>query len=255
MGTRRPLIAGNWKMGGSRQLGTDVLAGLEQLAASGVEAVVCPPHVYLDNVQQQIAASAANLTMGCQNINQFEGGAHTGEISVSMVNEFGAKYVLVGHSERRASYGDDQATVTAKFIMIQKAGLTPILCIGESEQTRDAGTTFESLKAEMDAVVDVVGIDAFDNAVIAYEPIWAIGTGKSATPEQAQEVHAYLRQYLAEKSVSVAAKVNILYGGSVKPSNATELFSQQDVDGGLVGGASLNADDFVALVRIAAETA
>lgn len=258
MGTKRPLVAGNWKMEGSRQLASDVLAQLKPLAGENFEALLCPPHVYLDNIQQQLAdydEQDVCVALGSQNINQFAGGAHTGEVSISMVQEFGAKYVTVGHSERRASYGDSNDVVTAKFIMTQKAGLTPILCIGESEQTREQGKTFEVLTEELDAVVDVVGIDAFHNAVIAYEPTWAIGTGNSATPEQAQEVHAFIRQYLADKSPEVAERIRILYGGSVKPSNATDLFSQTDVDGGLVGGASLNAEDFVALCRIAAQTA
>ncbi|WP_028117617.1 triose-phosphate isomerase [Ferrimonas senticii] len=259
MATRRPIVAANWKMAGSRQLGAELLEKFALLSDSSAEVVICPPAVYLDSLQQQLSehsdtVAQHRITLGGQNLSHQEFGAYTGEIAGSMLNEFGCRYVIIGHSERRSMYGESSDIVADKFVMAQKMGLTPILCVGESLAAREANRTFEVLNGELNAVLDKVGIMAFDNAVIAYEPIWAIGTGKSATPEQAQEVHAFIRQRLMQLSPYIGEKIRILYGGSVKPSNAADLFTRPDVDGGLVGGASLNASDFVELCRIASES-
>ncbi|WP_298441367.1 triose-phosphate isomerase [uncultured Ferrimonas sp.] len=259
MATRRPIIAANWKMAGSQQLGEEVLEKFKLLSNSSAEVVLCPPSVYLDSLQQKLSIRSSELVnhriyLGSQNMSHQEFGAYTGEISGAMLKEFGCSYVIIGHSERRRMYGESSDIVADKFIMAQKMGLTPILCVGESLAAREASRTFEVLNGELNAVLDKVGIMAFDNAVIAYEPLWAIGTGKSATPEQAQEVHAFIRQRLTEISPYVGERIRILYGGSVKPSNAADLFTRPDVDGGLVGGASLNASDFVNLCRIASES-
>ncbi|SHH72440.1 triose-phosphate isomerase [Ferrimonas marina] len=258
MATRRPLVAANWKMGGSQQLAQELFEKLSRLHDGLSEVVVCPPSVYLDSVQRMLSGYGQELTqklvsLGAQNLSHQEFGAYTGEISGAMLKEFGCSYVIIGHSERRRMYGETSDMVAEKFAMAQKMGLTPILCVGESLAAREANRTFEVLTGELDAVVDKVGIMAFDNAVLAYEPLWAIGTGKSATPEQAQEVHAFLRQRLTGLSPCVGEKLRILYGGSVKSSNAADLFNQPDVDGGLVGGASLNASEFTTLCRIASQ--
>ncbi len=259
MAKRRPIVAANWKMAGSRQLGQEVLDKFELLNDSSAEAVLCPPNVYLDSLSQQLSERSDlllrhRICLGGQNVSQHEFGAYTGETAAAMLKEFGCSYVIIGHSERRRMYGDSSNIVADKFIAAQKIGLTPILCVGESLAAREASRTFEVLDGELNAVLDKVGILAFDNAVIAYEPIWAIGTGRSATPEQAQEVHAFIRQRLTDLSPYTGDRIRILYGGSVKPSNAAELFNQMDVDGGLVGGASLNASDFVNLCRIASQS-
>ncbi|GAA4876127.1 triose-phosphate isomerase [Ferrimonas pelagia] len=258
MATRRPLVAANWKMAGSLQLAQELIQKFSRISGGSPDVVLCPPSVYLDNIQRKLEAasqtlSGCSLHLGGQNLSHQEFGAYTGEISGGMLKEFGCKYVIIGHSERRRMYGETSDMVAEKFAMAQKMGLTPILCVGESLAARQANRTFEVLAGELDAVLDKVGIMAFDNAVLAYEPLWAIGTGKSATPEQAQEVHAYLRQRLSALSPYEGEKIRILYGGSVKPSNAADLFTQPDVDGGLVGGASLNASEFVTLCRIASQ--
>ncbi|GAA5186216.1 triose-phosphate isomerase [Ferrimonas gelatinilytica] len=258
MATRRPMVAANWKMAGSLQLAEELIQKFSRLPDISPDVVLCPPSVYLDNIQSKLEAKASslmgkNLTLGGQNLSHQEFGAYTGEISGTMLKEFGCKYVIIGHSERRRMYGETSDMVAEKFAMAQRCGLTPILCVGESLAAREANRTFEVLSGELDAVLDKCGIVAFDNAVLAYEPIWAIGTGKSATPEQAQEVHAFLRQRLSDLSPYEGEKIRILYGGSVKSSNAAELFNQPDVDGGLVGGASLNASEFVTLCRIASQ--
>lgn len=248
---RQPLVAGNWKMNGSRDSINDLLDGI--LAGMGsvekAEVVVCAPYVYLSQVADKLSGSA--VVWGSQNVNDNESGAFTGEISTSMLKDFGCKYVIVGHSERRAIYGETDEDVTKRFQAAQAAGFIPILCVGELLEEREAGTTNEVVSRQLDAVINEAGIAAIGNSVIAYEPVWAIGTGKVATPEQAQEVHAMIRSKLADLDADVAAKVQILYGGSMKPDNANELIGMEDIDGGLIGGASLKAEDFLGICTAA----
>lgn len=248
---REKLVAGNWKMHGSLSENKALLdAILPQLAdLSRASCAVCVPFPYLSQVQSVLQNS--NISWGAQNLSQQEKGAYTGEVSASMLLDFGCKYVLVGHSERRALYGEDDATVAAKFVAAQKAGLTPILCVGESLDEREANITEQVVARQMDAVLAVAGVAAFSKAVVAYEPVWAIGTGKTASSEQAQAVHAFIRGKIAADSAEVAAGLVIQYGGSVKAGNAAQLFAMPDIDGGLIGGASLSADEFVAICRAA----
>jgi triosephosphate isomerase (TIM) len=242
---RRPLIAGNWKMHGSRaenaELIEALLLGLP--AQTPVEIVVCPPFVYLWETARLLKSS--NVALGAQSSCAEPLGAFTGEVSASMLKDVGCKYVIVGHSERRALYKEDDALVARKFLAAQSHGLIPILCVGETLEERERGQTTQVVSRQLAAVLDLVGVAAMREALIAYEPVWAIGTGKNATPAQAQEVHAYIRAALAAGDAKIAAGARILYGGSVKAANARELFAMPDVDGGLVGGASLKADEFL----------
>ncbi len=248
---RRPLVAGNWKMHGSRAENTALLdAVLSQLDASRVDVLVCPPFVYLAEVANKLQGKS--IAVGAQSVSAEAIGAFTGEVSASMLKDVGCRYVLVGHSERRSLYHEDDELVARKFVAAQAQGLLPVLCVGESLHQRQAEQTFAVIKEQLDAVVSVAGIGAFAQAVVAYEPVWAIGTGLTASPEQAQEVHAFIRQSLAARDAAVASGVRILYGGSVKGSNAAELFAKADVDGGLVGGASLKADEFLKICAAAA---
>jgi triosephosphate isomerase len=251
MTMRRPLVAGNWKMNGSmasvRELVEGIKAGMGQVDAS--EVAVCPPFVFLAEVGAGIAGTAIGL--GAQNVADQDSGAFTGEISGPMLAELGCRYAIVGHSERRNLYAESDTLVARRFAAARRAGLQPILCVGELLEEREAGITEEVVGRQLDAVLDLEGIAAFADAVIAYEPVWAIGTGKTATPDQAQEVHAFIRKKLAALDQGVADGVRILYGGSVKGSNAAELFSQTDIDGGLIGGASLNAAEFIAICAAA----
>lgn len=248
---RKPLVAGNWKMNGSRDSINDLLDGI--LAGMGsvekAEVAVCAPYVYLSQVADKLSGSA--VAWGSQNVNDNESGAFTGEISASMLKDFGCKYVIVGHSERRAIYGETDEDVTKRFQAAQAAGFIPILCVGELLEEREAGTTNEVVARQLDAVINEAGIAAIGNSVIAYEPVWAIGTGKVATPDQAQDVHAMIRSKLADLDADVAARVQILYGGSMKPDNAKELIGMEDIDGGLIGGASLKAEDFLGICTAA----
>ena len=252
MTNRTPLIAGNWKMNGS----LEASAALATALASGVgkgnaEMLICPPFVYLDRAGEWLGDSS--IALGAQNLAAVEGtGAYTGEVSGAMLCEFGCRYVIVGHSERRALYGDTDAVVVEKFRAAQDVGLTPILCVGENLDQRESGETEAVVAAQVNAVIDALGVGVFTKAVIAYEPIWAIGTGKTATPEQAQAVHAMIRDLIAGHDAIIARSLRILYGGSVKGSNAADLLRQQDIDGGLVGGASLDAADFLAIYEAAA---
>lgn len=245
---REKLVAGNWKMHGAlsenRALLEGVLAGLR-----GTRCAVCVPFPYLFQAQSILQGSA--VAWGAQNLSQHAIGAYTGEVSAAMLVDFGCRYVLVGHSERRSLYGEDDATVALKFLAAQQAGLTPILCVGETLQEREGGVTDLVVGRQLDAVLDKVGAAGIGRAVIAYEPVWAIGTGRTATPEQAQAVHAFIRGRIAALDLAVADKLVIQYGGSVKASNAAELFSMPDIDGGLIGGASLNAAEFVAICSAA----
>jgi triosephosphate isomerase len=247
---RRPLVAGNWKMHGSRAENTALLdAMLSQLDASRVDVLVCPPFAYLAEIATKLQGKA--IAVGAQSVCAEAVGAFTGEVSASMLKDVGCRYVLVGHSERRSLYSEDSALVARKFVAAQSQGLVPVLCVGETLQQREAGQTFAVIREQLDAVISAAGIGAFAQSVVAYEPVWAIGTGLTATPEQAQEVHAFIRQSLAAHNAGVAAGLRIVYGGSVKGSNAAELFAKADVDGGLVGGASLKADEFLKICAAA----
>ena len=248
---RRPLIAGNWKMHGSRaenaELIEAMLLGLPDQTPFDI--AVCPPFVYLWEVGRLLKASS--IALGAQSVCAEQVGAFTGEASAAMLKDVGCKYVIVGHSERRAIYKEDDALVARKFLAAQSQGLIPILCVGETLEERERGQTMQVVSRQLTAVLDLAGVAALRAAVIAYEPVWAIGTGKNATPQQAQEVHAHIRTAVAARDAKIAADVRILYGGSVKAANAHELFAMPDVDGGLVGGASLKADEFLKICAAA----
>ncbi len=217
---------------------------------NGAEVLVCPPYVYIPQVAAAIGD--APVALGAQNLYTEDGGAYTGEISGAMLADSGCGYVIIGHSERRALMGETDGAVARKFLLAQENNLTPILCVGETLDERQSDSTLNVIGSQFSAVVDAVGIEAFANAVVAYEPVWAIGTGETATPDQAQEVHAALRAMAAKRSAKIAADLRLLYGGSVKAANAAELFAMADIDGGLIGGASLDAEEFLAICRAAA---
>ncbi len=248
---REFLVAGNWKMNGStaanEALISGILAGLPE--GSGFRLLVCPPFPYLVSVASQVLGS--KLALGAQNVSEHAVGAFTGETAASMLKDIGCEYVIVGHSERRALYDETSDRVAAKFQAAQVAGMTPILCVGETLPEREAGATEKVIDEQLDAVLNTAGAAAFAKAVIAYEPVWAIGTGVTATPEQAQDVHRHIRARLAGQDAEVAEKVQILYGGSMKGENAAGLLSMPDIDGGLIGGASLKASDFLAIAEAA----
>jgi triosephosphate isomerase (TIM) len=247
---RRKLVAGNWKMHGSRaDNGPLIEAILAAPKLETVDCVVCPPFVYLAELARALRGAAVKL--GAQNVGAEAQGAYTGEVSAAMLKDVGCQYVIVGHSERRALYGEDDVLVARKFAAAQSRGLLPILCVGELLADREAGRTHELVGRQLEAVVALTGIGSFAHAVVAYEPVWAIGTGRTASPQQAQDVHAFIRQRLAERDAKIAADLQILYGGSVKAGNARELFLQTDVDGGLIGGASLKAEEFLSIVAAA----
>lgn len=244
---RQPLVAGNWKMNGSLDsitaLVEGIKAGLDSVTTA--EMVVCPPFVYIPTVASLIGD--ASISLGAQDVSDQEAGAHTGEVAPAMLTDVGCKYVIVGHSERRSIYGESDAFTASKFAAARKAGLIPILCVGELLEEREQGITEQVVSRQLDAVIDLEGVGALAAAVIAYEPVWAIGTGKTATPDQAQDVHAFIRGKLAALDSSVADKVRILYGGSMNAANAAELMAMADIDGGLIGGASLKPADFLAI--------
>jgi triosephosphate isomerase len=247
------LIAGNWKMNGSlaesRGLVTALRAGVQANAPATM--LLCPPLVYLAAVREWLEGSP--IALGAQNLADKPGtGAYTGEVSGQMLRDVGCTYVIVGHSERRALYGETDTVVATKFQAAQRAGLVPIACVGETLEQREAGETRTVISAQLAAVMDAAGVQAFKNAVVAYEPVWAIGTGRTATPEQAQDVHAFVRGMVAARDATIAAGLSILYGGSVKGGNARSLFAMPDIDGGLVGGASLVAAEFLEIFRAAA---
>ena len=248
---RKPLVAGNWKMNGSRESNNALIKGIIEGSSqvTNAEILVCPPFVYISEVAALLEGTA--IAYGSQDVAKEEVGAYTGEISVSMLKDIGCTYAIVGHSERRALYGDTDKIVAQKFAAAQNGGLTPVLCVGELLEEREAGQTEAVVEKQLQAVVDLVGISALEKSVVAYEPVWAIGTGKTASPEQAQEVHAFIRGWISKEDAAVAEKVRILYGGSVKAANAKELFSQADIDGGLIGGASLAADEFISICEAA----
>lgn len=246
------LVAGNWKMNGSSVANAELVDGIVAAvpASARVKLLVCPPFPYLAAVAAIVTESA--VALGAQTVSEHESGAYTGETSPSMLVDLGCEYVIVGHSERRALYGETSAVVADKFAAALAAGLTPILCLGETLAEREAGNTEAVIDEQLNAVLDTSGIEPFGSAVVAYEPVWAIGTGMTASPEQAQDVHRHIRDRLAEKDSETAAGVQILYGGSVKGDNAAGLFSMPDIDGGLIGGASLKHADFIAIADAAA---
>lgn len=245
---RRPLVAGNWKMNGSRASIKALLDGIKQGIGevTKAEVVVCAPYIYLPDVEAQLTGTP--VAWGAQNLSTEAAGAFTGEIATSMLLDFHCRYVIVGHSERRALYGESDAMVAKKFAVARAAGLVPILCVGETLDEREQGVTDQVVARQLQAVIDLEGAAALADGVIAYEPVWAIGTGKTASPEQAQEVHAFIRRSL---DAAVADKVRILYGGSMNAANASALLAQADIDGGLIGGASLKAEDFLTICRAA----
>jgi triosephosphate isomerase len=247
-------VAGNWKLNGSRAGNTVLIsalcAGLP--AQFRADVVVCPPCVYLAEVSAAIHDSVIQL--GAQNMAAEDSGAFTGEVAASMLRDVGCEFVIIGHSERRAFYGDTDDLVAAKVAAALRCGLKPILCVGETLAERDAGNTLNVVHRQLEAVLAVTGAEAFTEGLIAYEPVWAIGTGRTATPMQAQEVHAEIRTTLARRNATIAAAVRILYGGSVKASNATDIFAMADIDGGLIGGASLDAAGFLGICKAAAES-
>jgi triosephosphate isomerase len=245
------MVAGNWKMNGSQAEAAALLDSVQQgmAAVKQAEVVVCPPFILIPAVATRLKGS--RIAWGGQNLDVNKSGAFTGEVSGPMLKDFGCTYVIVGHSERRALYGETDQVVAQKFKAAQTAGLVPILCVGETLDEREANATETVVARQLDAVLALTGIESLANAVVAYEPVWAIGTGKTATPQQAQDVHKFIRAKLAGRSAAVAQGLRLLYGGSVKGANAQELFGQPDIDGGLIGGASLNAADFLAICRAA----
>jgi triosephosphate isomerase len=245
---RKTIIAGNWKMNASKdsvkRLIGGILSGMEGVNS---EVLVCVPFPYLSQVELLIEGS--NLKLGAQNININASGAFTGEISADMIKDFGAKHVIVGHSERRSLYGETSSVVAKKTKAALDAGMTPLLCVGESLEHRQSGKTEAVVEEQINAVIELLGIDSFHNIIVAYEPVWAIGTGMTATPEQAQAVHLFIRNLLGESSENIAQKTPILYGGSMNAGNAVELVSCPDIDGGLIGGAALKAEDFLQICK------
>lgn len=244
---RKPLVAGNWKMHGSQAMVRSLLETLRARTTGSERAdmAVFPPFPYLHLAQQLLDGSP--IAWGAQTANPAPQGAYTGEVSVPMLLDFGCRWVLVGHSERRTLFGETDADVAARFDAVRRAGLVPVLCVGETLGEREQGTTEQVVARQLDAVIDLCGPTAFASAVIAYEPVWAIGTGRTATPEQAQAVHAFIRDKVAKCDGIIGGQIRILYGGSVNGANAADLFAQSDIDGGLVGGASLKAEEFLAI--------
>lgn len=250
---RRKIVAGNWKLHGSRQFATELLEGVAAgLPLAGVDLVILPPLPYLGDLVEDF--EGRGLHFGAQDVSSNEKGAYTGEVSAAMLHEVGACFGLVGHSERRQYHHESSRLVARKFAAALHAGLVPILCVGETLQQREAGQTEAVIAEQLAPVLARVGGAGFADAVVAYEPVWAIGTGRTASPEQVQAVHAFIRGEVGKVDARIADSLPILYGGSVKPDNAAELFAQPDVDGGLVGGASLVAADFLAIARAAAAT-
>ena len=247
---RHPLIVGNWKMHGSRdsvqQLLTELTCGMT--TSSHATLAVCAPAVFLADVQQQLTVSP--IAWGSQDVAMHSSGAHTGDIAATMFRDFGCRYAIVGHSERRIAHQEDNSTVARKCAAALQAGLTPIICIGETEQQQAAGQTEAILTEQLDAIVQLNGIAALANSVLAYEPVWAIGTGKTATPAQAQTMHHFIRSQVAQHDTAIADQLLILYGGSMNANNAADLLAQPDIDGGLIGGASLQAASFLAIYAL-----
>ncbi|AJQ97280.1 triosephosphate isomerase [Gynuella sunshinyii YC6258] len=247
---RRPMVAGNWKMNGDKALVQQLLGHFKSnIRAENADVVIFAPYPFLYQAEELLSASG--IEWGAQNFYIEASGAFTGEVSLGMLKEFGCKYALVGHSERRTLFGETDEMCAAKVKAALGAGVIPVLCVGETLEQRESGVTEDVVGQQVKAVLELVGAEGIGQSVIAYEPVWAIGTGKTATPQQAQDVHAYIRKVVAEQNAEVAEKIQILYGGSVNASTAEELFAMTDIDGGLVGGASLKADDFVTICKAA----
>lgn len=251
---RTKLVAGNWKLHGSSELNAGLVAGIRagMEALKSAEVMVCPPFVYLSEVNGLLEGS--RIMLGSQDVAAEESGAYTGEVSAAMLRENGCTHAIVGHSERRTLFGETDERVAAKYGAAQAAGLVPVLCIGETREERESGVTMDVIARQINMVLDTAGAASFAAAIVAYEPVWAIGTGLTASPEQAQEVHAHIRRIMAAADGKIAAELQILYGGSVKGANAAELFAMEDIDGGLIGGASLDAADFLAICTAAEQT-
>jgi triosephosphate isomerase (TIM) len=249
---RRPVVAGNWKMHGSRSANEALLTDLERRLKPDwqVDVVVFPPYVYLADAVRMLDGGA--IAVGAQDVCTEPVGAFTGQVAAAMLKDVGCRYVIVGHSERRRLYHEDDVIVARKFVAVLQAGLTPVLCVGETLEEREAHRTEAVVARQLDAVTAMNGVGSLAEAIVAYEPVWAIGTGRTASPQQAQDVHAYLRGRIGVQDAKMARHLRILYGGSVKAANAAELFSMPDVDGGLVGGASLSADEFLEICAAAA---
>ncbi|MCA2014731.1 triose-phosphate isomerase [Vibrio tritonius] len=252
---RRPVVMGNWKLNGSKAMVTELLNGLNAEVANieGVDIVVAPPALYLDQAERLIKEGGNKLILGAQNTDIHNSGAFTGDVSPEMLKDLGASHIIIGHSERREYHEESDEFVAKKFAFLKENGLTPVLCIGESEAQNEAGETEAVCARQINAVIKTQGVEALRGAIIAYEPIWAIGTGKAATAEDAQRIHASIRALIAAESAEIAEQVIIQYGGSVKPENAASYFTQPDIDGALVGGASLQAAGFAAIAKAAAD--
>jgi triosephosphate isomerase (TIM) len=247
---RRKLVAGNWKMNGSLPSNQALLEAIRiGLQTSKCDVAVCPPALYIPQCQAMLAGT--DVRWGGQDISTHEAGAFTGEMCAEMLRDFACSYVIVGHSERRTHHVERDEDVAKKVVRALMNGLSPIVCVGETLPEREAGMTAEVVSRQIDAVLAQINAEQTEEIIVAYEPVWAIGTGRTATPEMAQEIHALLRKRLATKSAAAASSVRILYGGSVKPENAKELFSMPDIDGGLIGGASLKANEFLAIIHAA----
>ncbi len=245
---RKTIVAGNWKMNASKESVNTLIEGiLSGMNEATSEVIVCAPFPYLSQVESLIQGSS--LMLGAQNLNVNSAGAYTGEVSADMIKDFGAQHVIVGHSERRSLYAETNAIVAEKTKTAIDAGLTPLLCVGESLEDRESGNTEAIVEEQINAVIDLIGIESFDQVIIAYEPVWAIGTGLTATPEQAQAVHLFIRNLLADSSEKIAKRTPILYGGSMNAGNAADLISCSDIDGGLIGGAALKAEDFLQICK------
>jgi triosephosphate isomerase len=251
---RHPVVMGNWKLNGSKAMVTDLLNGLnaELEGVSGVDVAVAPPALYVDLAERILTEAGSAIILGAQNTDLNNSGAFTGDMSPAMLKDFGATHIIIGHSERREYHAESDEFVAKKFAFLKENGLTPVLCIGESEAQNEAGETVAVCARQLDAVIKTQGVEALEGAIIAYEPIWAIGTGKAATAQQAQDIHAQIRAHIATASAEVAKNVVIQYGGSVKAENAAELFAMPDIDGALVGGAALDAKGFAAIAKAAA---
>ncbi|SPP31813.1 Triosephosphate isomerase [Arsenophonus endosymbiont of Aleurodicus floccissimus] len=249
---RHPLVIGNWKLNGSTKIVEELIGNLrnELNNVTGCDVAIAPPALYLAQAKQALTGS--KIALSSQDVDVNLSGAFTGDTSAEMLKDIGAKYIIIGHSERRTYHQESDEFIARKFAVLKSQGLTPVLCIGESEQENSAGKTEQVCARQIDAVLNSLGADAFENSVIAYEPIWAIGTGKSTTPAQAQAVHKFIRDHIAKQDQAIAEQVIIQYGGSVNASNAAELFSQPDIDGALVGAASLKVDAFATIVNTAA---
>ncbi|VEJ09008.1 triose-phosphate isomerase [Actinobacillus delphinicola] len=250
---RRPLVMGNWKLNGTKRFTKELVTELkaELTGVEGCDVAIAPPVMYL--AEAEMALNGSKIALGSQNVDITVNGAYTGDISAEMLKDFGVKYVIIGHSERRAYHKESNSFIAEKFATLKKFDMVPVLCIGETAEQNEKGETESVCASQIDAIIDSLGVQALMGAVIAYEPIWAIGTGKSATPAQAQAVHKFIRDHIAQNDKAVAEQVILQYGGSVNDKNAAELFAQPDIDGALVGGASLKAPAFAAIVKAAAK--